>query len=258
MYNLDEIVHVEVSVPVSKMGAFYIAVGELFGGTSPVGLLSGDKREIRGAIVPRAETLDRSMFKGDENSARDAVEAVAAAAPSTQDVETPDRPDVDADGHPFDPALHTGTLTKAGLWRMKAGVARPEPMPGFSDNLLATSTTNTGTESQAAGIAQSEPATSMDEDDQDEFAAFRKASEKVSAVEQKAAAEVPARKWADGDLALLCNQAATKLGDPAPVKAIIQQFVPEGEVPHSRNIPVESREAFASAVEAKAGIVFAG
>lgn len=34
----------------------------------------------------------------------------------------------DADGHPFDPAMHTGTKTKAGLWRMKVGVARPAPL----------------------------------------------------------------------------------------------------------------------------------
>lgn len=37
--------------------------------------------------------------------------------------------DLDADGHPYDPALHAATKskTKAGLWRMKVGVARPEP-----------------------------------------------------------------------------------------------------------------------------------
>jgi hypothetical protein len=34
----------------------------------------------------------------------------------------------DADGHLFDPAMHTGTKTKAGLWRMKVGVARPAPL----------------------------------------------------------------------------------------------------------------------------------
>lgn len=32
----------------------------------------------------------------------------------------------DASGTPFDAARHTGTLTKAGLWRMKVGVSRPE------------------------------------------------------------------------------------------------------------------------------------
>jgi hypothetical protein len=37
--------------------------------------------------------------------------------------------ELDADGHPYDPALHagTGSKTKAGLWRMKVGIARPAP-----------------------------------------------------------------------------------------------------------------------------------
>lgn len=36
-------------------------------------------------------------------------------------------PDLDADGWPYDPALHAATKTKtqAGLWRMKVGVSRP-------------------------------------------------------------------------------------------------------------------------------------
>jgi hypothetical protein len=40
---------------------------------------------------------------------------------------------VDAHGHPYDPALHagTGSKTKAGLWRMKVGVARPDPKAGY-------------------------------------------------------------------------------------------------------------------------------
>lgn len=44
-----------------------------------------------------------------------------------------DKVDVDADGHAYDPTLHagTGSKTKADLWRMKVGVARPAPAPGF-------------------------------------------------------------------------------------------------------------------------------
>jgi len=34
--------------------------------------------------------------------------------------------------------------------------------------------------------------------------------------------------------------------------------VPAGEVPHSRNIPEDKREAFAKALEARAGITFEG
>jgi hypothetical protein len=41
--------------------------------------------------------------------------------------------DVDADGRPWSPELHSATKTKtqAGLWRMKVGASRPEPKPGF-------------------------------------------------------------------------------------------------------------------------------
>lgn len=43
-------------------------------------------------------------------------------------VDTVSTVEADADGHTFDPAMHTGTKTKAGLWRMKVGVARPAPV----------------------------------------------------------------------------------------------------------------------------------
>lgn len=161
---------------------------------------------------------------------------------------------VDADGHPFDAKLHTGTITKAGLWRMKAGVSRPEPMPGFPKD-TGTGTASSGEESQAGNNATSSAAS---EDDEDEFAAFRAAADKSDATDKKAVAEVPARKWTDADLGVLCNQAATKLNDPAPVMELIKEYVPSSEVPKSRNIPQDSREAFAQAVEAKFGIEFAG
>lgn len=41
--------------------------------------------------------------------------------------------EVDADGHPYDPALHAATKSKTrdGRWRMKVGVKRPAPAPGY-------------------------------------------------------------------------------------------------------------------------------
>lgn len=61
-----------------------------------------------------------------------------AKAPTPTPTPTPapakaEKADLDADGHPYDPALHagTGSKTKAGLWRMKVGVARPKPAPGY-------------------------------------------------------------------------------------------------------------------------------
>lgn len=171
-------------------------------------------------------------------------------------------PVLDAHGHPWSELLHATTkgTTKDGLWRMKPGVARPAAMPGFPTEVI-TSTTTTGEEIQSADTvpteaAPSEAPTSVEEDD--EFAAFRAADAATAKVEEEAVASIPARKWTDADLGKLCNQAAVKLGDPVPVKEIIQQFTPEGEVAHSRNIPEEAREDFAKAVEAKAGIEFAG
>lgn len=40
---------------------------------------------------------------------------------------------LDAHGHPWDAKLHaaTQTKTKDGLWRMRVGVSRPAPKPGY-------------------------------------------------------------------------------------------------------------------------------
>lgn len=163
--------------------------------------------------------------------------------------------ETDAHGHPWSADLHasTQTKTKDGLWRMKVGVSRPDPKPGYP--LGDTGTANAGTASPAPDTASAATAGAADDD---EFAAFRAAADKSNEADAAAAAAIPARKWTDADLGALCNQAAVKLADPAPVKAIIAEHVPEGTVPHSRNIPDDKREAFAKAVEAKAGITFAG
>lgn len=41
--------------------------------------------------------------------------------------------DIDSHGHPWSAELHASTKgkTKEGLWRMKVGVSRPAPLPGF-------------------------------------------------------------------------------------------------------------------------------
>lgn len=176
-----------------------------------------------------------------------------------------DTGEIDAAGHPWSEALHASTKgkTKDGLWRMKVGVSRPVPVPGFPKDAAssagATGTQSNGTGSQAGGSATGPNAGPVTPDqDADEFAAFRAAADKASATDANAAASVPARKWSDSDLSALCNQAATKLNDPTPVREVIAKFVPEGQVQHSRCIPEASREAFAKAIEEKAGITFAG
>jgi hypothetical protein len=166
--------------------------------------------------------------------------------------------ELDRDGWPWSAEMHASTKgkTKEGLWRMKAGVERPAPKPGFpKDETGATGTASAASSSagNSANAASASPATTEDDD---EFAAFRQAL--GNEANAGAAAEIPERKWTDADLGALCNQAAVKLGDPAPIKALIEQFVPAGTVPHSRNVPQDKRAEFAAAVEKKADIVFDG
>jgi len=235
MLYFDEYREVTILVRVDQLAAVYA-------------LLSG----VSGAAVTAAgqKAAAAGQKAATKATAVQAIEEAYQVDLKDEPVETVEEPDAtseeperDADGIAFDPNLHTGTKTKAGLWRMKKGVERPE----------ATGTLNSGTASQA-GASASEP----DADEDDEFATFRKAAAKSDAEDVEAAAEVPARKWTDADLGALCNQAATKLGDPLPIKALIAEFIPEGEVAHSRNIPKDQRADFAAAVEAKAGIEFAG
>jgi len=203
----------------------------------------------------KSEPVKQAPIAAAPVAAVEQSDSVAEASPAATDDGT-----VDAHGHPWSADMHasTKTMTKEGLWRMKVGVTRPEPLPGFpkSDSAGSISTANTGeAESSQSEVAAVETAGAVEED---EFAAFRAASQKVEAEGAAAAASIPARKWTDADLGALCNQAAVKLGDPAPVKVLIEKFVPEGEVAHSRNIFEDQREDFAKAVEAKAGITFAG
>lgn len=194
--------------------------------------------------------------------AEPAPNAVAAAeAPATGDIAgaaSVDASELDAGGHPWSEALHASTkgTTKDGYWRMKVGVSRPADLPGFPKASGATGTASAGATSEAPAGASAASAGAVEEDD--EFAAFRTAAANGASTDAAAAAAVPARKWTDADLSALCNQAATKTNDPAPIKEVIAAFIPEGTVPHSRNIPDDQREAFAQALEAKVGITFAG
>lgn len=62
--------------------------------------------------------------------AKAAQSGVGGMAPTPPTPPAPPATEVDADGHSYDPALHAATKskTKAGLWRMKVGVARPAPL----------------------------------------------------------------------------------------------------------------------------------
>lgn len=78
------------------------------------------------------------------------------------------------------------------------------------------------------------------ENDDDEFAAFRDAD----------GAGKPAEMISDADLSSACNDAASALGSPNQVKALIAQFVPEGEMVHSRNVPLDKRSDFVEQIKA--------
>jgi len=212
---------------------------------------------VAGAAISAGASVSRAASAKNVEPAPNA--APVADAPSGGDTVGAVSGEVDAAGWPWDESLHASTkgTTKDGLWRMKVGVSRPAPKPGFPKETGGTGTPANGTMPAASATASSAPATSTGEDD-DEFAAFRAAADKANGTDAAAAASIPARKWTDADLGALCNQAAVKLGDPAPVKALIAEFVPDGIVPHSRNIPADERENFAQAVELKAGIEFAG
>lgn len=215
--------------------ASFAAVCALLGGVSAGAVAQGT---VKPAIVK--EPSEETAKPADTNHASASTSGTVSA--------NADGVTHDAAGTPFDPARHTGSIVKSGLWRMKAGIPRG---PGEGEDAIP-GNQGTGTSATATGSSGGSTAQAPAADDDDEFAAFARAAGNSTP------ASAPARKWTVEDLSKLTNQAAVKLGDPAPVKEVISQFVPAGEVPHSRNIPESKREEFAKALEAKAGITFEG
>lgn len=252
---------INMPIPADK----YEAVCAVLAGVSVVAL--GAANQARETVRPTdnggASQDTGQSSAGAETLAPESPAPAGTGATATSDA-SPSDGEIDAHGHPWSAELHASTKgkTKDGLWRMKVGVTRPDPLPGFpkDDASAGTGTssetpTPSATSQGATDQGSGQPATSTDEDD--EFASFRAAAAASEATDAAAAAAVPARQFSDADLGALCNQAAVKLGDPAPIKEIIGRYVPEGQVAHSRNIPADKREAFAQEVEAKAGIQFA-
>jgi hypothetical protein len=200
----------------------------------------------------------------------DSVRSEEGPIPEADPALTKTSDEIDAHGWPWSAELHASTkgTTKDGLWRMKVGVTRPDPKPGFpvtTETPSATSTASpaspvvdTVTEPAGSTLIEEPASAAASQDEDDEFAAFRAAAAASDANDEAAKVNVPARNYSDADLGALCNQAAVKMGDPTPVKELIAAHVPEGEVAHSRNIPADQRAAFVAAVEEKAGIEFAG
>ena len=83
--------------------------------------------------VPAGWTLPNGSTKGGKAKSETAEKPAETPAPvvtpepsAGADNSSGETAEVDADGTPFDATMHTGTKTKAGLWRMKVGVKRPE------------------------------------------------------------------------------------------------------------------------------------
>lgn len=211
-------------------------------------VIEGNASQIAG------EKISRTATTGSPVSPTPAISTDATAAKAD---EASGEVEIDAHGHPWSAEMHTGTKgkTKEDLWRMKPGVSRPDPLPGYpkddGSGNGGTGTKSDGPAPDAGEAASGANAGAADEDD--EFAAFREA-----AAAGGAKGDAPARSWTDADLSSLANQAAQALGGAEKVKELIAKYVPEGEIARSSNIPADKREEFAVELEAEAGIEFAG
>lgn len=205
--------------------------------------------------------------------------------------------ELDAAGVAWDAAKHAGTKAKvaSGLWRMKVGVKRAPgegeeaiPKDGGSPTVPSVGAAPAATPIPPVSVTPpAPPAPPIDPNRptdpnfchdngngteqwfvngawdagqhpipvtmdapfivEDEFAAFASAAGSVSTE----------RTWTDADLAMLGNQAAQKVGAPEPIKAVIAKYATPGGIGHSREIPVESREAYARELEATFGFQYA-
>ena len=157
---------------------------------------------------------------------------------------------VDADGWHWTAELHSAskTLLKDGRWRMKNGVERPAPKTTQVEETEEVEEVEDATKVPQDSFSEAVKETMADEP-ADEFAAFAATQAEPEAVE---------RTWTDADMSKLANQAAQALGAPDKVKDLIAQYCPEGALPRSTNIQGGQREAFAQALEALAGIKYAG
>lgn len=94
---------------------------------------SGPKGET--AIFESADDVPNGWTSGAEKRAAKSEKAPKATpVPSeTKPDKKPAGADLDAHGHAYDAKLHAATQskTKDGLWRMKVGVKRPDPAPGY-------------------------------------------------------------------------------------------------------------------------------
>lgn len=87
----------------------------------------------RSAIFESPEDVPTGWTSGAEGQSAGKAPKAAAKSEAKDPPALPPADDLDAHGHAYDPGLHAATQskTKDGLWRMKVGVKRPDPAPGF-------------------------------------------------------------------------------------------------------------------------------
>lgn len=90
-------------------------------------------RGEQSAIFESPDDVPNGWTSGAEKQSAGKAPKAPAPPVKTEKVEKAAGGDLDAHGHPYDPALHAATQskTKEGLWRMKVGVKRPDPAPGY-------------------------------------------------------------------------------------------------------------------------------
>lgn len=264
---------------------------------------SGDTiAEVNGSIIAYAAALGKpaSTPIGNTIAAEPAPTPSAPTSPVPTEPAAPASPEangeakVDAAGTVFDPARHTGSIVKSGLWRLKAGVARGpgegEDSPSYvapggapaspKPPVAAAPTPPTPPPAPVVDPARptGEGFTHDNGDGTEQWyvdgawdagkhpipgaAVTTAEDDEFAAFRAAAAATAPAatpagRSWTDADLSSLCNQAALASGAPENVKTIIAKYVGD-QVAHSRNIPADKREEFAQEMEAAFGITYAG
>lgn len=102
---------------------------------------SGPKGETK--IFANASDVPEGWTTGAEKASLSGAKPAKVSAPATPPAKADEKPaapaakavsdEIDAHGHKWDENLHaaTKTKTKDGLWRMKVGVKRPDPLPGY-------------------------------------------------------------------------------------------------------------------------------
>ena len=94
----------------------------------PAGWTSGAEKQTAGGSKPAAKSTPTPSPAPSAAAAKDPAPTPPATEPAAGG-----KAGLDAHGHPWSADLHASSKskTKDGLWHMKAGVARPEPAPGY-------------------------------------------------------------------------------------------------------------------------------